>query len=114
MVAAGTSRAYFEPMRTLGFAGISGTYAPVGAPMGHQIRCFCITNNTQGDMIFSVDNTVAAGHMFVAKGSYKLYDVQSNMNSQFDDKYVLPANTQFYVKQVTAPTSGDIYIEALY
>lgn len=114
MVAAGTSRAYFESMRTLGFAGISAAYAVVGLPFDHQIRTFCITNNTQGDLIFSLDNTVVAGNMFVARGSYKLYDVQSNMNAQFDDKYVLPAVTQFYVKQVTAPTSGDIYIEALY
>lgn len=114
MTAAGTSRAYFEAMRTLGFAGISAAYAAVGLPFDHQIRCFCITNNTQGDLIFSLDSSVAAGNMFVARGSYKLYDVQSNMNSNFDDKYVLQATTQFYVKQVTAPTSGDVYIEALY
>ena len=64
-------------------------------------------------MIFSTDNTDAAGHMFVAKGSYKLYDVQANQNAQFDDKYVFPVGTQFYVKQVSAPVSGNVYVEAL-
>ena len=113
-MATGVSRAHFEPLRTLGFAGISGTYAAVGAPLAHQVRAFCITNNTQGDLIFSLDSGLSAGNMFVAKGSYKLYDVQSNMNSKFDDKYVLAVGDQFYVKQVTAPTSGDIYIECLY
>lgn len=111
---AGVSRAFFEPLRSLGFASISGTYAAVGTPLDHEVRAFCITNNTQGDMIFSLDNTVAAGHMFVAAGSYKLYDVQANMNTQFDDKYPIAKDTQFYVKQSTAPVAGDVYVECLY
>lgn len=113
-MATGVSRAHFEPLRTLASGGISGTYAAVGTPLSNQVRAFCITNNTQGDMIFSLDNTVSAGQMFVAKGSYKLYDVQSNMNSNFDDKYVIAIGTQFYVKQNTAPVSGDVYVECLY
>lgn len=108
------SRAFFEPLRSLGFGGISAAYAAVGSPTTHATRVFCITNDTEGDMIFSTDNTVAAGEMFVAAGSYKLYDIQSNMNAQFDDKYVLQVGTQFYVKQVTAPVSGSVYVEILY
>lgn len=108
------ARAFFEPLRSLGFAGISGSYAAVGTPLAHPVRAFCITNNTQGDLIFSTDNTLVAGELFVARGSYKLFDIQSNINPQFDDKYVLAIGTQFYVKQVTAPTSGDVYIECLY
>lgn len=110
----GQSRAFFEPLRSLASGGISGTYAAVGGPLEHMVRAFCITNDTQGDMIFSLDNTLSAGHMFVAAGSYKLYDVQANMNAQFDDKYVLAVNDQFYVKQVTAPVDGSVYIECLY
>ena len=110
----GVARAHFEPLRTLAAAGISGTYAPVGTPLENQVRAFCITNNTQGDMIFSLDSTNAAGDMFVAVGSYKLYDVQANINPQFDDKYVLAVGEQFYVKQNTAPVDGDIWIECLY
>ncbi len=108
------SRVFFEPLRTLGFAGISAAYAAVGTPLDHPVRAFCITNNTQGDMIFSIDNTVAAGHMFVAAGSYKLYDLQSNINPRLDDKYVLAVDTQFYVKQNTAPVAGDVWIECIY
>jgi len=108
------SRAFFEPLRTLAFGGISGSYAAVGTPLEHQVRAFCITNDTQGDMIFSLDNTLAEGHMFIARGSYKLYDVQSNMNAQFDDKYVLAIGEQFYVKQETVPVDGAVYIEVLY
>lgn len=109
-----TAHAYFEPLRSLGFAGISAAYAAVGSPTTHTVRAFCITNNTQGHMIFSLDNTNAAGDMFVAAGSYKLYDVQANMNANKDDRYVFPIGTQFYVKQVTAPASGDVYVEVMY
>ncbi len=108
------ARAFFEPLKSLAFGGISGTYAAVGTATTHMIRAFCITNNTQGDMIFSLDNTNADGDMFVAAGSYKLYDVQANINPQFDDKYVLEIGTQFYVKQSTAPVAGSVYVECLY
>jgi len=108
------SRAFFEPLRTLAFGGISGSYAAIGTPLEHQVRAVCITNDTQGDMIFSLDDTVAAGQMFIARGSYKLYDVQANMNAQFDDKYVLAVGTQFFVKQDSAPVDGAVYVECMY
>lgn len=108
------ARAFFEPLRSLASGGISGTYAAVGSPTTHMIRAFCISNNTEGDMIFSTDNTLVAGELFVAAGSFKLFDVQSNINPQFDDKYVLEIGTQFYVKQSEAPVSGSVYIETLY
>lgn len=113
-MAAGVSRALFEPLRSIAFGDISGSYAPIGSPLDHMVRAFCITNNTQGDMIISTNDDVTEGEMFIAKGSYKLYDVQANMNTQFDDKYVLAIGTQFYVKQSTAPVAGAIYVECLY
>jgi hypothetical protein len=107
-----SARAFFEPIKTLGFAGISPAYAAVGAVTTHKIASFCITNATEGDLYFTTNS--ARDEMFVAKGTYKLYDVQSNINSQFDDKKVFPVGTQFYVKQITAPVSGSVYIECLY
>lgn len=109
----GTKRAFFEDLRTLAAGGISAAYAPVGDPTTHPVRGICITNNTQGDMIFSLDDSSVPGQLFVAKGSYKLWDIQANMNAQFDDCYVLPVGTQVYVKQNTAPTSGDVWVEFL-
>jgi hypothetical protein len=106
------ARAFFDEIRTLGFAGISGTYADVGDPLAHPARGVCISNNTQGDMMFTDDVTL--DKIFVAAGAFKLWDVQANINPQFDDKYVLPVGTQFSVKQITAPVSGDVYIEVLY
>lgn len=108
------ARAFADPLRSLGFAGISAVYAAVGDPAEHPIRAFSISNNTEGDLIFSDDDTVAAGKWFCAAGSFNKWDVQSNMNAQFDDKYVMPIGTQFYVKQVEAPISGAVYIEVFY
>lgn len=113
-MAAGVARAHFEPLRSLAAGSISGTYAAIGSPLEHYVRAFCITNTTQGDVIISTDDDIVEGEIFIAAGSYKLYDIQSNMNVQFDDKYVLAIGTQFYVKQSTATVDGSVYIECLY
>lgn len=106
------SRAFYEAIKTLNFSGISGSYASVGTPSAHPIRIFCISNNTMGDLYFTTNTS--QDEMFLAAGSFRLYDVQSNINPQFDDKYVLPVGTQFSVKQITAPVSGDVYVEVIY
>lgn len=102
----------FEAIKTLAFGGISGAYASVGSPTEKQVRAFCISNNTAGDLYFTTDTS--QDEMFLAAGSFRLYDLQSNINPQFDDKFVLPVGTQFSVKQITAPMSGDVYVECIY
>jgi hypothetical protein len=106
------SRAHFDEIRTLAFGGISGAYASVGGPLEFVGRGVCFTNSTQGDVYFTDD--VTTDKIFVAAGSFKLWDIQSNMNAQFDDRYVLSIGTQFSVKQITAPVSGSVYIEIIY
>jgi len=106
------ARAYFEPIKTIAFGAISATYATVGPVTGKEVRVFCITNNTQGDLFFTTDASI--DQMFLAAKSYRLYDVQANMNTQKDDSYVLSVGTQFSVKQITAPISGAVYIECIY
>lgn len=104
--------ANFDVLRTLASGGISGSYASVGAALTKPARMVCFTNNTDGDMLFTTDTN--EDQTFVAAGSFKLWDIQANMNAQFDDKYVIPVGTQFSVKQSTAPTTGDVYVEVLY
>lgn len=105
------ARAFFEAIRTLAFGGISGAYASVGTPSTREIRAFKISNNTAGDLYFTTDTS--QDQMFLAAGSFTLYDVQANIGPP-DDKYVLPVGTQFSVKQITAPVSGAVYVELLY
>lgn len=107
-------KVYFDSLRTLAFGGISGSYAAVGTPLTVNARMICFTNKTVGDMIFSTDNTDANGQILVPAGSFKLYDLTANLVPGKDDSFVLAKNTQFYVKQATAPVSGAVYIELVY
>jgi len=107
------ARAEIEPLRSLAFGSISGTYAKVGTPSSQPIRLICITNNTQGDMIFSRDDTLVVGELFVAAGSFKLFDLQANMNPMKETKFCFDQGTQWWVKQDSAPVSGSVYIELI-
>lgn len=100
-----------DTLRTLAFGSISASYAAVGTPFAQPVRLICITNNTAGDMLFSTDGV--NDMLFVAKGGFKLFDLGTNRYN-VAQTWALPAGTQFYVKQSTAPTSGSVYIEALW
>ncbi len=107
------SGVFFEPLRTLPAASISAVYAALGVPTSHLGRAMCITNTTDGDLILSFDNTVVEGQIFVPAGGFKLWDFEANINPRVDDKYVLAQQKQLYVKQSTAPTTGDVWMELL-
>ena len=106
------ARAFIDEIRSLAFGGISGAYAVVGGVLTVNARVVIFSNDTEGSMFFTDDNT--KDKIFVKSGSFKLIDIQANINPQFDDKYVLPKETQFYVKQIAAPVSGAVYIEVWY
>lgn len=104
--------ASFRALSSLAFGSISGTYANLGTALTRPARAFKITNNTEGDIIYST-NGGTTDHDFLPAGSFVLWDVQSNINPQFDDKFVFPIGAQFAVKQVTAPVSGAVYLTVL-
>ena len=108
----GSQIAVIDDYRTLDSASISGTFAAVGSPFTHLLRLICITNNTDGDLIFTTN--IVSNQLFIAKNSFKLFDLSINKEGQYNDEFHLPKLTQFYVKQKTAPTAGDVYIEAIY
>lgn len=107
-----SSRAQFSAIRTLSFGSISGTYADVGSPLAEPSVAFRITNNTDGDLIFSLDGG-DTDHLFVASGSFVLYDVRSNKAPVNQDNFAFKVGTQFAVKEVSSPTTGSIYVEVL-
>ena len=101
----------FDAYRTLGEASITASFVAVGTPFVHPVRLICITNNTDGDMIFSVD--AVTNHLFIPKGAFKLFDLNTNRTKQ-SQFWVLAERTQFYVKYSTAPSTGAVYIECLW
>jgi hypothetical protein len=104
-------KAKFETLRSLANGSISGSYAAVGTAVSNPVKVFCITNNTDGDMIFSLNGT--NDHIFVAKNSFKLFDLTANKQG---NEYFLqiPVGTIFYVKQSSAPSTGSVYVEVVY
>lgn len=104
-------RAFFDTLRSIAFGDITGAYAPVGTPFDHTVRLIHITNNTDGDMIISTNGVT--DHLFVPAHSFILLDLTTN-HGQYDSTFVLSKETQFYVKESTASTSGSLYIAAVY
>lgn len=107
-------KAVFESLRSLAFGGISGTYAAVGTAFDHPIRILTISNQTDGDMIFSFDEGNADGNIFLFAGEQRTYNFTSNMIPGKDDNLVLPEGTEVFVKESTAPSSGGVTVEAVY
>jgi len=101
----------FDTYRTLGFAAITNAFQTLGSAFGHTARIMCLTNNTDGDMIFSIDGV--NNQLFIPRSTFKLFDLVTNKEC-LDQTYVLPKNTQFYVKYLSVPTSGAVYLEVVY
>lgn len=102
-----------DAYRTTAFGSITGSFVAVGAALTHLWRAFRITNNTDGDMIFSLDGTT--NNLFVPAGSFVLYDVVTNSApDKINDNLLMGLGTQFYVKYSTAPSKGAVYIEGIY
>jgi hypothetical protein len=102
--------AVFDTIRFLNFTGISASYAVVQTPFTHPMRLVIITNNTNGDLFLSTDGV--NNQIFVKAGTFKPFNICTNREETL--KFFVPSNTQFYVKQSTAPSAGDVYIEAVY
>jgi hypothetical protein len=99
--------------RTKLYSAITGVYTPVGAAFTHSLRMFRLINNTDGDMYFSVtDGNSSQFNFFLPANSFVLYDVAAN--SGMDSNARLANGTQFYVMYATEPTTGSVYVEALY
>ncbi len=105
------TRAYFEALRSLAFGSISGSYAALGTKLLNPARIIKIVNTTDADVLISVDGT--ADHDIVPAGGFFLYDLTTNHAGNLQGFY-FPQGTQFYVKQVSAPTSGSVYLTVVY
>ncbi len=107
-------RVHFDTLRSLAYTGVSASYAAVGAALTHNPRIMRLVNSTDGDLIISDDNTVAAGKFILLAGTFILLDLTGNMNPHYDDAFVIAKGTIMYAKQATAPTKGAVYVEYTY
>lgn len=107
-----TTQAKADTLRTTAFGSITGSYTAVGTPFAFQARIICFTNTTNQDVMFSMDGV--HDQLIVPAGSFKLFDVTMNHRPVNMDDFCFAIGTQWYVKYVSSPSSGAIYIEVVY
>jgi hypothetical protein len=103
-------RLQMEPLRSLDFGSISGTYAPIGGPLLHPAHLMFTQNLTAGQLTFSLDGV--NDHFTLPAGGFFVMDVTTNKALGFG--FFIPSGTQIYVKEITSPTSGSAYVTIVY
>ena len=98
-----------DPIRTLAEASIGATYSPIGGPFLHPVRLCIVINNSDGDMFASDDGV--NDKMFIGSGVTRVLDLNTNRTTR-DQYWAFPVNTQIYLRYITMPTKGAVYLEA--
>ena len=104
------TRASFEPIREIAFGSVGAAYTAVGTALTDNARLVRLVNTMNTEVYISLDGVTDVIRM--AAGSFYLMDLSTNKVR--DDGLFLAVGTIFYVKQVIAPGSGNLWIEVLY
>lgn len=95
-----------EPVRTLGFASIDGTYMGVGTTLTNPVRIFVIQNLTDSLLMFSFDGI--NDHLPLPSNGYIVLDVSANKTTK--QGFFLAEGERLYVKDTgTPPGEGAVY-----
>jgi hypothetical protein len=103
-----------DPIRTVAFGGISGTYAVVGTPLINLTRLILFQNFTDVSVFFSFDGV--NDHIVVPTTGFVLLDLNTNKDSPAEVLgWYIQQGTQIQVKQVSgAAGSGSVYVSSFY
>jgi len=109
-----------DVLRVVANGAVSGSYAAFGSAFTHRTRIVKVTNNTNGDLFIGVNSLTTApasdgtaDNDFVPAGGFVLYDFTSNSEST-GSPFCFQIGTQFWVRQSTAPTTGSVYLTAVF
>ena len=105
--------ATIDTLRSVAFGSITASYTAVGTASLKPIHVLIITNTTDADMLISDDGV--NNKLVVPKSSFILLDVSANRDG-YNPANVLMfrTRTQYYVKYITAPSLGSVYIAEIY
>jgi hypothetical protein len=105
-------RIRYEPLRSLAFGGISGTYAAIGTTFANPVRILKITNLTDANLLISFDGVTDRD--IIPANTIEVLDYGSNKadtGGQLDQS----VGDRVYVKQSGgAATSGSVYVTVIY
>jgi hypothetical protein len=105
-------RVRYEPLRSIGFLGISAIYAGVGLPFENPVRILKVTNLTNVNILVSLNGI--DDHDIVAANGFFLYDYSSN-KSNAAGLLEQPQGDRIYVKAETGlPAAGNVYVTVVY
>lgn len=100
-----------EPVRTLAFSSISGTYMGVGSALDHPARLMWIQNFTDGALMCSFDGV--NDHFPLPAQGFLILDITSNKT--VSQGFYIAEGTRLYVQQLgDAPTLGEVYLTVFY
>ena len=101
-----------EPLRSLAFGSISGTYAGIGTAFVNPCRILLVQNLTDETMLFSFDGV--NDHFVLPAEGFVLIDVESNKTTT-GGALNIPVGTRIYAKDAgTPPTTGAVYVSTFY
>lgn len=113
-----SNRATFDQVRLIALASITSSYQPLKTsggqgPFLYPMRILDFVNNTNGDMMVSFDGVT--DHTPVPANSNVIYDLTSDEDPT--ESFRMSAQTQVYVKYLTAPTTpadGAFYLACVF
>lgn len=100
-----------ENLRSVANGSITNSFTALGTPLAHRAVLMKFVNTTDKEMLISDDGTNSK--MIVPAGTSSVYDWNANRLAN-SNIFAYAAGTQFYIKYVAAPSSGNFYIEAFY
>lgn len=104
-------RLYPETLRSLAFGSIGAGYAAVGTSFANPARILILQNLTDTSMFFSFDGT--NNHFILPSGGQMIIDCTTNRTAVAGTA-AIAQGTIVYVKQVTAPSLGAVYVGVIY
>lgn len=103
-------RLQFEPVRSLAYTSVSGTYAAIGTGLVNPARQVWVQNLTDVTLMFSLDGI--NDHFPLPANGFFLDDITANKTTM--EGFYIAEGTIFYVKEIGTPSTGTVYVSVMY
>jgi len=99
-----------DTAKTLAHGSIGASYLGVGTAFEHPVRILMIQNLTDASLMFSFDGI--NDHVPLPREGFILLDITANKAAEHG--FYIAEGTRIYVKQISAPTTGSVYVTSFY